>query len=170
MRMSLTLVLVRHGKAAAKRLGQTDFDRELTPAGREALAQAYGKTFAQLSDAHDIELWVSPAVRAEQTAAEIVAVLDTELAEERRLDCLYEQDADAFLDELSTRVLEGPGVVVAVGHVPFMEQLAAWLGGYELPFSTGAAAAFELKEPPSHAPAGRPPARLLWFVQGPRSS
>jgi len=167
--MSLTLVLVRHGKAAAKRLGQTDFERELTPEGRDALSRAYGKTFAQLSDEHHVELWVSPATRAEQTAAEIAAVLDTELSQARRMDCLYEQDADAFLDELSARVLEGPGVVVAVGHVPFMEQLAGWLGGYELPFSTGAAAAFELKTPPSEASGARPPARLLWFVQGPRA-
>ena len=167
--MSLTLVLVRHGKAQNKQPGQTDFDRELTGAGRKALSDDYPTTFAKIAERTDVELWVSPAVRAKQTASEVVASLSADLADERTLDCLYDQDASAFLQELKERIAAGPGCVVAVGHVPFMQDLSLYLGGYELPFSTGTVAAFELKHGVEPDGMGRPPARLLWFVQGPKA-
>ena len=168
--MSLTVVLIRHGKAEGKRPGGTDFERELAPVGRAALAEAYPRTLAPLlAGVVAPELWVSPAARAQQTAAEVAAALGLSMDDARDLDCLYAQDAEDFLAALVERAKGADGTVICVGHVPFMEELALYLGGFELPFSTGAAAAFRLDGAPVAAAYGRPPACLLWFVAGPRA-
>lgn len=84
------LILIRHGKPEPGRDGEPDALRELMPAGRAALAAPTGfaHTFAQLTaDAAEagftlspagapLELWTSPAVRAQQTALEAAAALE----------------------------------------------------------------------------------------------
>ena len=44
--MAVNLVLVRHGQAAAKQLGQTDAERPLTPEGLAAIRAAFPKTMS----------------------------------------------------------------------------------------------------------------------------
>ena len=47
--MARTVVLVRHGKAERARDHQADIDRKLTPAGVQALAEAFPRTFSLLA-------------------------------------------------------------------------------------------------------------------------
>lgn len=152
--MSLTVVLVRHGEAKNKKLGQTDFERELTKKGVAALREAFPKTFALLEPTAASEIWVSTAKRARQTADIANETLGIETF--REMGSLYEQDQQAFITALQQTNAD---IVVVVGHIPFMEDACALLTGTYLGFSTGAAAAVEMND------SGR--GRLLWFVQGP---
>ena len=164
--MAVTLVLVRHGRAQSMAEAPSDEARELTPAGRSALERAYPATFSllDLPADGDVEMWASPALRAVQTS-EVVAA-NVPVRETSQHAVLFFQDEDAFLEELAVRVADrDSGVVVCVGHVPFMEDVALRLCGATLPFRPGAAAAIELD---SVDPAGgRAPGVLRWFVQGP---
>ncbi len=152
--MALKVVLVRHGEAKSKKLGQTDFERELTKKGAIALREAFPHTFGMLEPTRASELWVSSAVRARQTADIVNETLGIETIRERAY--LYEQDHEAFMEELSQANAD---LVVVVGHIPFMEDACAQLTGTFLGFSAGAAAAIEIGTFTR--------GRLLWFVQGP---
>lgn len=167
--MSLTVVLVRHGKAEKKASGQPDEARALTHAGREALKEAFPRSLSLLhhSPAGGIEVWVSPALRAYETADEVCEVIGVDETQDH--PCLFEQDVPAFVSELSARFREGPGTVVVVGHVPFMDKASGVLCGCELPFGTGAMAAIEFDSDPAVSlDEGKAPGKLQWFVQGPR--
>ncbi len=160
--MALTVVLVRHGDAKRKAMGQTDFERELTSAGMRSLEEAFPRTMSLVDVTSASELWVSPAVRARQTAHIANKTLGIET--HREMKCLYDQDGDAFMRELSQTNAD---VVVVVGHIPFMEDACALLCGQYLGFSTGAAAAISLNDRDVRQLAnGRVRGRLLWFVQG----
>ena len=151
-----TLVLVRHGSPEEVAPSGRDEDRRLTPAGARALAAAYPRTFALLGEDPELEVWSSPAVRALETAQ---AVCDATGAQGVSVhQSLYKQDLAAFLAELAD--VQAP-IVVAVGHVPFMDMAAAHLTGCGLTFGKGAAMAIDL-------PAG-PSARgsVRWYVSGP---
>lgn len=155
--MALTVVLIRHGEAKSKRLGETDFDRELTKRGAKALERAFPEYLRMVDTSLASELWMSPAVRARQTAE--IANKTLHIETHREIPALYEQDQKAFLDQLGQTNAD---VVVAVGHIPFMEDVAARLCGTYLGFSTGAAAAIEIDDATGRG-------TLKWFVQGPRS-
>ena len=109
------LVLVRHGKAEPKG-PEGDLARELTPDGVAALEEAYPHMFATLEPVGELELWSSPAARAERTAEVVADALGVDPMDIVVHESLYEQDEDGFLSELSC--VDG-GTVVAVGHVPF---------------------------------------------------
>ena len=154
--MVKTLVLVRHGSPEDVAASGLDEDRRLTPAGVRALAAAYPRTFALLGEDPELEVWSSPAIRALETAQ---AVCDTTGAQDvAGHQSLYRQDLAAFLAELADA--QAP-VVVAVGHVPFMDMAAAQLTGCGLTFGKGAAMAIDLPCGLS----GR--GRVKWFVAGP---
>ena len=164
--MARTLILVRHGKAEKPRLGLKDADRALVPGAAEALAATYKTTFALLRGTESAELWMSPALRARQTAAQVSRALvgnGVKLAANRELPCLFEQDGDAF-QTLLEQTPDG-ACVVAVGHIPFMEDELTDLTGVDLSFSPGSIAAIRLTGSPRHATAG---GELLWFVRGPK--
>lgn len=154
--MVKTLVLVRHGEPEKDSSSGSDFDRRLTAPGEHALSVAYPTTFSLLGDDSGAVVWSSPALRALQTAEVVAAAVDAAGIEIR--DSLYAQDQAAFLAELEASEDE---TVVAVGHAPFMDQLAARLTGVSLSFSKGAAAAVELTGGTSG------PGALRWFVAGP---
>lgn len=156
--MTRTLVLVRHAKPEKVAGSGQDFDRELTPEGLAAVQESYPETFKLMGDARPV-IWSSPATRALQTAEAVADALDVDPMDIEEHDVLYEQDVEAFLDELAE---SGEQCVVAVGHVPFVEELPRMVGDLDLDFSAGAACALEL---PGDTFA---PARLLWFVQGPK--
>ena len=160
--MALTLVLIRHGEAKAKSLGETDFDRELTEEGIEALTEAFPSHLSLVRVSKATELWVSPARRARQTAKIANETLNITTCREVR--ALYEQDQASFLKELSK---SNADTIVAVGHIPFMEDVCARLSGVFVGFSCGAAAAIEIPDEDVHNLKGRVHGRLLWFVQGP---
>ena len=157
--MVKTLVLVRHGAPEASSSSGSDLDRKLTVSGGHALRVAYPRVFALLGDEVHAALWSSPAVRALETAdvvADVAGIDDIEVRQS-----LYAQDVSAFLAELEA---SGEGVVIAVGHAPFVDQLAARLVDVCPAFGKGAVAAFDLPE----GTAGR--GALRWFVAGPEVS
>lgn len=161
--MSITVVLVRHGKAEPRQDGYSDDARRLTGPGRDALANAFPKSFSLLKPPiGDINLWVSPTVRARQTAKEVTRVVNVTVEEER--ECLRDQDVEKFLGELAAT---NAGMVIVVGHVPFMNEVSDVLCGCKLPFAPGGVAAIEI--PGAVRPVGdHVPGRLLWFIQGPK--
>ena len=152
------VVLVRHGDAEFIGPEGTDESRRLTKRGAKALAKAYPTTFEPLKDIDDVTIWVSPAVRAIQTAEVAADALGIDPDEFDVHVSLYEQDDDEFLAELEA---EGDGTVVVVGHVPFMHRMLWTLTGEDVPFSKGSVAsvAFEGGDPRK--------ASLEWFVEGP---
>lgn len=154
------LILVRHGKAAPTAPGQADFDRELTDAGRAALASVDGfmRTF-YLLDAHSAShatLWSSPAARAMQTAAEVNRALGGEI-DTVPVDTLWEQDEEAFLQQLAETDAD---CLIAVGHIPFMNNMVERLTGITLSLKPGGMATIDLEEDGANG-------ALDWFVQGP---
>ena len=104
----------------------------------------------------ELELWSSPAARAERTAEVAADALGVDPMDIVSHDCLYEQDEDGFLSELSC--VDG-GTVVAVGHVPFMRNMVERLCGEDVPFGKGTVAAIDF--PTGRLAAGQ--ARLLWL-------
>ena len=166
--MARTIILVRHGKAEKAALGTEDIDRSLVEGAAAALAPTYRNAFALLGGVHQARLWVSPALRAKQTAAVVSPALvgnGVGIAESRELACLLHQDQGALLDELAATPEDA--CVVAVGHIPFMEDMLARLCGSAIDFAPGSVAAVELEGDP-HAGAASASGRLLWFVRGPK--
>ena len=155
--MGKKLVLVRHGKAEHV-WGKTDFDRELTAAGLNALQAAYPATFAPLANDKPI-IWTSPATRARQTAETVADALDISYEDMEEHPCIYDQDEEFLLAEVDAA---DDSCIIVVGHIPLVEDIVYDLTGESIDFSTGAVAALEL---PDHK---LKPAKLLWFVQGPK--
>lgn len=154
------LILIRHGDAENRRLGQSDAERRLTPHGLKALRDFYPTILASLKDdLDDLRVWSSEAVRARQTAEVACDALGIPHDAIEYHQSLYAQDDDFFYGEL----FAAEGVVVAVGHIPFMEDVASELAGRMMSFPKGSVACFEV-------PDGRlSKAQLLWFERGPRA-
>lgn len=162
--MKKTLVLVRHGKPEPAGGMKADFDRELTPAGRAALAgpDGFARAFAHLTseERSDLIIWNSPAVRAQQTAEEASRVLDGALIAHH--ECLWEQENGLFLSEVAS---SDARCIVAVGHIPFMNEIAAYLTHEPISFKPGGVAAIDVVLKHGMPAAGA--CKLLWFEQGP---
>ena len=160
--MVKTLVLVRHGKTEDVSETGLDVDRKLTASGIRALEVSFPRTFALLGDEPEVAIWSSPAVRALQTAGVVAEAVDAGSIDVHQ--SLYDQDVDAVIAELTEQIPTlDCGVLVLVGHVPFMNELSMRLTDVELRFSKGAAAAIALDE-------GKPTEKgctLRWFVAGP---
>ena len=153
------LVLIRHGDAESRRLGESDAERRLTKRGLKALQDAYPTTLASLKeDLDDLQVWSSEAVRARQTAEVACDALGLPHDAIEFHRSLYAQDYDFFYGELEA----AEGVVVAVGHIPFMEEVAGDFAKRMMSFTKGAVACFDV-------PDGRmSKAKLLWFESGPK--
>ena len=153
------LVLIRHGDAENRRLGETDAERHLTKRGLKALQEAYPAFLAPLKDdLDDLQVWASEAVRARQTAEVACDALGIPHDAIEFHQSLYTQDYDFFYGELEA----ADGVIVAVGHIPFMEEVASDLAHRMMSFGKGSVACFDVPE-------GRlSKAQLLWFEKGPR--
>ena len=158
--MSRILVLVRHGRAERALPGMPDEMRSLTPEGQAALCAPNGfvRSFSLLNEearSHAV-IWASPALRAQQTAQAVAEAIGQRPVD--ALPCLFEQDADAFLDTLRA---SNAACVIAVGHIPFMERVAERLCGATLSFAPGAVACLRLDDELEPCESD-----LLWFVQG----
>lgn len=154
------LVLVRHGDAVNRRLGETDAQRKLSSHGLKALQKAYPAVFAKLADdVDDMHIWSSEAVRAQQTAEVVCDALGISYEDIEYHQSLYAQDGDFFFGELNA----ADGVVVAVGHIPFMEEVASDLAHRMMTFHKGSVGCFDI-------PDGRlEKAQLAWFERGPEA-
>lgn len=153
------LLLVRHGDAEFFGPDGSDASRRLTQHGRSDLERSYPKIFAGLKNATDVHLWVSPAVRAQETAAVIRDAARVPFASEDVHDSLYAQNDEAFLAELEA---EGEGCVIAVGHIPFMERMLFELTGEHRSFGKGAVACI------SFVGGDLRKATLDWFAKVPK--
>lgn len=152
------LILIRHGDAENRRLGETDAQRRLTSAGLKALKEFYPQVLAELADDRaDLQVWSSEAVRARQTAEVACEALGVSPDDIEYHPSLYAQDYDMFYGELYA----AEGVVVAVGHIPFMEEVAADLAHRMMSFTKGSIACFDVPE------TGLSHAKLAWFERGP---
>jgi phosphohistidine phosphatase len=107
----MDLILWRHADAAA---GGDDLARELTPRGREQAARVAGWLRAHLPD--DYVLRVSPARRAQQTAAALASLITTEK--------LLAPGASV---EAILKAAGKEGTVILVGHQPDLGQAIAYL-------------------------------------------
>lgn len=173
--MAKTLLLMRHGKAQARREDLPDFDRRLTRAGKRALQATLRLPLERRRRETPCSLWASPAVRTMQTAECLETALKaqgirTNPIEERA--CLLDQDPEAFLRELADA---DDGLIACIGHNPFIEEMLALLTGARLHVAPGGIAAMEIDESRIAALDGpaaaasdpaEPLARLLWIVQG----
>ena len=126
------------------------------------------RAFALL-DAGDeaARVWVSPALRARQTAEEVSAALDANgvAYDEGEREYLFYQDQEAFLDDIE----DAPdgSVIVAVGHIPLMEDVLERLTGERISFTPGSVAAITLPASPrTQIPEGD----VLWYVRGPKAA
>ena len=167
-----TLVVMRHGKAMPPAPGQQDIDRTLTEAGVYALEERLPRMLRLLETRGTaVQIWTSPAKRARQTAELLEKALEergVEIDEKMEAhECLWDQDVNAFLDELR---LSDAEFVFAVGHIPFAEDVVEELTDSTPAFSTGALACLELQLVHEDSPdtmAMQDKAKLLWFAQGP---
>jgi phosphohistidine phosphatase len=158
--MSRTIYLLRHGIAGPPPPGMGDGDRRLTPEGERKLHRiAMGlKRLGIVPDA----VLSSPLLRAQETAALVVAVLAPEVSVE-----IYPRLAPghAPADVLSgLQRYRGATHLMLVGHQPDLGQLASHLltgssADVALDFKKGGAAAIAVASLPPRA-AGV----LLWFM------
>ena len=158
-KMISRLVLLRHGTPDYKFDGP-DLERPLAEAGLRSLKDALPAELSLLEPHRDFQIWTSPAKRACQTAEVLAEVLHQDGDVVVQHDDLYAQDVGLFITELRLSA----GTVVAVGHVPFMEQLTEYLTGDRIRFNKGAVASIVF---PKQTIEG---AVLEWFVQGPDAS
>lgn len=168
--MSDILILMRHGKAQRPAEDMLDMERRLTEAGKRSLVATLPYSLGLMPrKGTSVQVWSSPAARADQTARIMLKACRRHGAEVSSdvmmVDALWSQDAATFLD--AVRSCEAD-MVVAVGHNPFIEDVTAELTGSRIDFATGGFAAIRLSDGDVDAD-GEPAGRLLWFAQGPVS-
>lgn len=150
------LVLVRHGSPDYS-LDVPDLERPLTEAGRRALADAMPRKLSLFVPQGKVQVWSSPALRARQTAEVIARCVKVDPSKIVSCEALYTQDRDSFFEQVGRE----RGTVVAVGHVPFMEEVFRELSGDSLRFGKGSMACFVFRGQDTSS------AELCWYVQGP---
>lgn len=143
--MSSIVILMRHGKAERGLDDVPDREYRLTEEGERSLAATLPKGLSLVPDGATLQVWSSPAVRAEQTAGIMLRAckraglnVDPELL---LVDSLWDQDVDTFLCEATACAAD---IVVAVGHNPFVEELTEQLTGSRIDILTGGFAAIKL--------------------------
>lgn len=166
--MTDMLILMRHGKAQRPSEDMLDIERKLTESGKRSLAATLPASLGLLPKSNmRIEVWSSPAARADQTARIMQKACKRHGVKAKEdvvvVDALWTQDSDAFLDMV--RQCEAD-CVIAVGHNPFIEDLTADLTGSRIDIATGGFAAIKLSDDTVQDESA---GRLLWFVQGPIS-
>ncbi|MBR0405944.1 MAG: CHAD domain-containing protein [Eggerthellaceae bacterium] len=172
--MRKNLVLVRHGKALPLSDGQQDIDRSLSEAGIRSLKASLPHQLSMLKEGTcSVEVWTSPALRAIQTAELLYWALAKRNVningDIQEYESLWTQSESEFLADLRACKAD---TVFAVGHNPFVEDLAKSLVGAEIPCATGALVCLSLDFPDiaeDQSPATVDNSRLLWFAQGPIS-
>ena len=119
----MNIVLIRHGQAQAQ--STSDASRALTALGAQQ-AQKTAAWFAN-QDYQVDALFVSPYVRAQQTASYVAQIFDVPLT---TCDCITPDDsaqtAFEWFDELN---LPASATIAIVCHMPIVARLAALLTG-----------------------------------------
>jgi phosphohistidine phosphatase len=119
------LFLLRHAKAVSSNAGLRDFDRSLSPQGREQ-AERVGKYLKQQNIGFDL-VFSSTALRARETT-ELVLTPAGSTSEVRYEQRIYEATAQQLL-ELVSEIEDEKKEVLLVGHNPGIEELLKRLTG-----------------------------------------
>ena len=157
--MADTVVLVRHGKAESGGRLLPDAARKLTEKGKKLLREAYPSAFEQLLDeehgSEGISIWASPADRTMETAAIICEALGIPENAIERADELYSQNTAAILNAI---LADTSRILIVVGHIPSMEDVASSLTGRLLDMAKGEALCLDMASRRDGA------APILWDV------
>jgi len=128
--MTATLILMRHAEAVDRMEAEDDFQRGLTPKGRED-SLAAGEALAKHGLKPDIAL-VSPAWRTEETYRCLLPALGAPKLEDPM--ALYHASTD-MLERAALEALEANACILMVGHNPgmggFAHKLAMQSGAME---------------------------------------
>jgi phosphohistidine phosphatase len=140
---SRLLLLIRHGKAAPKDTGLSDFERVLTKEGAEDCALV-GTELSGKNLSVDLML-SSPADRALETAHLFASSLNYPAHNIRITDALYSSDSIVpMLAELKHLPVDARTVAL-FGHNPSFDELAAhFIPGFSQSIPKGAAVAISL--------------------------
>ena len=137
-----TLYLIRHSKAAMS--APTDFERELTEQGKEALPRVMGNVLADQNPAPDY-LISSPARRTFTTSFIVAKALGLEtgfIETDKQLFHATFEDIYKFTCDLDDKYKS----VIMVAHNPAISQLANHLlGTYNIMFSPCTICAIDLE-------------------------
>ena len=129
---------MRHGKAEPPH--RTDFDRELTEAGRRRIAEA-ANGLKQLLGQRAIAIWTSPLPRAKQTAEIVASTLG--VGDIREHEAIYSGDLERLI--LATAEIPEDTTLVIIGHEPCLSAWSERISGVMLPFKLGAVACYKIK-------------------------
>lgn len=117
----MKVFVIRHGIADGH--ASSDFDRRLTPEGREKFAASV-RGLQRLGIQLD-GVFHSPLTRAVETAQLLEPILSGAMTE---LEALAEAPDERLFHALET----GPERVALVGHEPWLSQLVGWMACGEL--------------------------------------
>lgn len=120
----MKLYVLRHGRAESHAL--TDAQRRLTASGRQDLARLLTSCQSQLQPLQ--ELWVSPLVRARQSAEVVCEVLDRHIPTHICDNLVPEADLDGLYQQLYSSDCEH---LLLVTHQPLVGELVNDLCGAE---------------------------------------
>jgi len=123
----MKIAIMRHGPAEDYAASGRDFDRALTPKGRDRVRDV-AKALLAAGEA-PTEIVTSPLVRARETAAAVLDVLGERPLEIARA---MEPGRDA-LGLVTSLFHEGRDNVLLVGHEPDLSDLVAVLTGFAPP-------------------------------------
>jgi phosphohistidine phosphatase len=127
----MRLYIMRHGPAEDRAASGRDFDRALTPSGRERV-HAVAKALRDADEA-PVRIVSSPLVRALQTAEIVAAVAKIDAhggVVETRRELAPGGDGPALVRELGST---GAKRVLLVGHEPDLTDLAERVAGRAFP-------------------------------------
>ena len=159
----MKLYVMRHGPAEDESASGRDFDRALTPSGRDRVRHV-ARTLVELDEAPR-EIVSSPLVRALQTA-EIVAAA-TELSHRgERVSARRELAPGGPVERLvSELAADAHRRVLITGHEPDLSQFVAEVSGHVLPagLEKGMIVALSIE------PGTSPPRGKVRFVVHPKS-
>lgn len=123
------LLLVRHGKAAPKNVGLTDFERILVPKGLEE-SRTVADAARKRIDAIDMML-TSPADRAIETAHVFARCFGYPIHRIRVVEMIYFADSVQPLVRYLQHLGNVGSRVAMFGHNPLFDELASyWLPGF----------------------------------------
>lgn len=120
----MKLYVLRHGRAEPHAL--TDAQRRLTPSGRQDLARLLTSCRDQLQPLE--EVWVSPLLRARQSAEVVSEVLDRQLPTQVCDTLVPEADLDGLYQQLYSSDCEH---LMLVTHQPLVGEFVNDLCGTE---------------------------------------
>lgn len=117
----MRLFVLRHGQAEP--FQQSDFHRALTIHGRDEVTRRISTHLTDLQGSH--EIWVSPYIRAQQTAIIASALLVNNKLKTKDF-LIPESDPYTLIDELYASQLES---VLLVSHQPLVSRIINILCG-----------------------------------------